>query len=322
MIIVDFEEKHIDEARAVALSNYNEERRLVKELPEISELPDMKLFAENGLGVAAFENGKMAGFLCCFSPWDNAFDTAARGTFSPLHAHGAAVENRVKIYRSMYKAAAEKWVKNHITYHAVSLYAHDEKALQAFFLYGFGVRCSDAIRRTGGFACAAPDNIGNISFRRLSAGEVTSVREMRRMLSDHLGDSPCFMYSSESEFENWLKKAEKRGSAIFTAQVGGAAAPIAFVEVTDSGENFVTDTACMKNICGAFCLPEYRGTGAFAALLDFVLKSLQSEGAELLGVDYESFNPNALGAWEKYFTPYTRSVVRRIDEGVLRKYPL
>ncbi len=320
MIIVDFEKKHIDEARAVALSNYNEERRLVKELPEINDLPDMTMFAENGLGVAAFENGKMTGFLCCFSPWDNAFGTAARGTFSPLHAHGAAAENRVRVYRSMYKAAAEKWVKAHITYHAVSLYAHDEKALQAFFLYGFGVRCSDAIRHTEGVACGAPDNI---SFRRISAGEAPSVREMRRMLSEHLGDSPCFMYSDESEFRSWLENAEKRGSVIYTAQaVATGSSPVAFIEVTDSGENFVTDTACMKNICGAFCLPEYRGTGVFVALLGFVLNSLRNEGAELLGVDYESFNPNALGAWEKYFTPYTRSVVRRIDEGVLRKYPL
>ena len=315
MDIVDFEKKHIEEARAIALANYNEERQSVSMLPEIENIPDLSPFAENGLGVAAFENGKMTGFLCCCDPWDNAFNTAAKGTFSPIHAHGAVLENREKIYRRMYQSAAEKWVKNNITYHAAALYVHDEKALQTFFLYGFGVRCSDAVRSTETIGCPVSDKL---SFCRLSAEEIPSVRELRKLLSEHLGESPCFMYSDEKEFQSWLEMAEKRPSAIYTANINGA--PVSFIEVTTDGENFVTETDNMKNICGAFCLPEYRGKGVFAGLLDYVLDSLRKEGVKLLGVDYESFNPTALCAWEKYFTPYTRSVVRRIDEGVLRKY--
>lgn len=315
MNIVDFEKKHIEEARAISLANYKEERQFVKELPEIADIPDLSLFAENGLGVAAFENGKMMGFLCCFEPWDNAFDTAAKGTFSPIHAHGAVPENSGMIYRRMYQAAAEKWVENQITYHAIALYAHDEKALQTFFLYGFGVRCSDAIRRTESIGCNMSDKL---SFQKLAEEELTSVREMRRMLSEHLGSSPCFMYSDENEFLSWLEMAEKRKSDIYTAQINGA--PVSFIEVRNDGENFITETDGMKNICGAFCLPEYRGKGIFADLLNYTLNSLKSQGVKQLGVDYESFNPTALGTWEKYFTPYTRSVVRRIDEGVLRRY--
>jgi len=34
----------------------------------------------------------------------------------------------------------------------------------------------------------------------------------------------------------------------------------------------------------------------------------------LLGVDFESFNPTASNFWLKYFTEYTHSVVRRIDD--------
>ena len=40
--------------------------------------------------MAALDQGKLAGFLCYFSPWSNAFDTKdSSGTFSPLHANGA-----------------------------------------------------------------------------------------------------------------------------------------------------------------------------------------------------------------------------------------
>ena len=44
---------------------------------------------------------------------------------------------------------------------------------------------------------------------------------------------------------------------------------------------------------------------------------LKKEGFCRLGVDYESFNSTANRFWPKYFEPYTKSVVRRIDECAL-----
>lgn len=37
----------------------------------------------------------------------------------------------------------------------------------------------------------------------------------------------------------------------------------------------------------------------------------------MLGLDFESINPTAYVFWTKYFTPYTHSVVRRIDEKII-----
>ncbi len=74
----------------------------------------------------------------------------------------------------------------------------------------------------------------------------------------------------------------------------------------------------MRNICGAYCLPEYRGKDIYQNLLNYTIRKLQEEGYKLLGVDFESFNPTAYGFRLKYFTAYTKSVVRRIDECALR----
>lgn len=41
-------------------------------------------------------------------------------------------------------------------------------------------------------------------------------------------------------------------------------------------------------------------------------------GKTHLGVDYETVNPTALYFWTKYFTPYTYSYIRRIDERVVK----
>ncbi|GFP76487.1 GNAT family N-acetyltransferase [Clostridium fungisolvens] len=312
MEVFDFDLKHVEEAKLIAISNYNEEREYVKALPGIKTFPDLEHFAKNGLGVVAFDKGKMVGFLCCYEPWENAHNSKAKGTFSPIHAHGAVKENRGRIYQKMYQAAAEKWVKYKITYHSIALYAHDQQAINAMFSYGFGLRCIDAIRPMEGLEIQCNKEI---IFEELSKAEVTKVREMRKLLTEHLGDSPCFMYSTQEGFEAWLARAEGRDTRLLVAMDGEK--PIAFVEISDGGENFATEVSDMCNICGAFCLPEYRGKGIYQSLLNYTILKLKDEGYNLLGVDFESFNPNANAFWTKYFTPYTNSVVRRIDECAL-----
>lgn len=112
MDIINFEKKHVKEATEIALANYEEERRSVAELPQGCDIPDLYGLAENGLGVAAFENKRMIGFICCNAPFDNAFrSTDVRGIFSPMGENASVPENRPKIYASMYQTAAAKWVK-------------------------------------------------------------------------------------------------------------------------------------------------------------------------------------------------------------------
>ena len=313
--IVDFSKNHIEDAVKIALMNYDEEKATVNELPQIDRLPDLECFADNGLGVAMYNNNDMLGFLCCYAPWNNAFNSTAKGTFSPIHAHGAILENRATIYKKLYQAAAEKWVRNGITYHAVGLYAHDDFATSAFFSYGFGLRCIDAIRPMMGINYAVCNE--SVTFDELVKSDVVKIRELRRLLSDHLSRSPCFMYSSPEVFQNWMKRAEARDSGIFIAKQGDKI--IAFMEIKDDGENFATEVKNVQNICGAFCLPEYRGKGIAQSLLNYMISTLRAEGYDSLCVDFESFNPTASGFWLKYFIPYTNSVVRRIDECALHK---
>lgn len=312
MIIIDFEKKHVESAKRIAAANYYEEREYVPILPCIDTLPDLGCFASNGLGVAAFDDDRLIGFLCCYEPWDNAFDSKAKGTFSPIHAHGSIKENRRLIYQKMYQVAAEKWVKNNISYHAIGHYAHDSESLSAFFTYGFGLRCIDAIRLMEEFECQPYDGV---YFEELAKSDISRVREMRQMESEHMGNSPCFMYSSLEDFKSWLARAEERNSRLFVAKAYEKL--IAFVEVKSNAENFVTEVDNICNICGAFCLPEYRGKNIYQNLLNFTIRKLKAEGYKLLGVDFESFNPTAYGFWLKYFTAYTNSVVRRIDECAL-----
>lgn len=313
MIITDFTHKYIEQAQALAKKNYGEEKQIVSSLPEDIDIPDLTYFADNRLGVAAMEGELLLGFFCCYEPWDNAFGTNAKGTFSPLHAHASIEENRELIYRMLYQKSAMKWVEQGITYHSVALYAHDEQAKKALFTYGFGLRCIDAINSMGKIKVHQKTNL---QIRRLEKAEISLIRPLREQLSAHLSESPCFMYSTEQEYQRWLSRAEGRNSVIYVAFEGEKA--IAFIEAMHDGENFVTEISDMMSICGAFCLPNYRGKEIVQNLLNVMIDELKAEGYKRLGVDYESFNPTAYEFWNKYFEQYTNSVTRRIDEGILK----
>jgi ribosomal protein S18 acetylase RimI-like enzyme len=315
MIIQDFEPRHIEEAMGIALSTYNYERKFTQALPEISSIPILKQLSENGLGVAAFEGEKMVGFLCSVEPFENAFrSTDVRGVFSPMGANGAVMENHGKIYAALYQAAAKKWVKAGALSHSICLYDHDEEAKQQLFRYGFGMRCMDAIRPMEPIDCASCDGY---EFFELPKEDFAYVYPLHLALHEHYCSSPFFMNREPATQEEFLTFSEKE--RYFVAKKDGELC--AYMEVSDEGETFIASGGAYRHITGAYCLPEHRGRGAYQNLLNFVINTLKAEGYTILGVDFESINPAGSGFWLKYFNAYTNSVVRRIDERILQRFP-
>ena len=95
MQIVDFAASHIEQTAIIAKQNYEEERRRVPALPPVDVVPNLEQYVENGLGVTAFDGGKIVGFLCAVGPFKNAFrSTDATGVFSPMGFSGAIGENK------------------------------------------------------------------------------------------------------------------------------------------------------------------------------------------------------------------------------------
>ena len=312
--LLDFKETDTVQASRLAQENFEEERGFVPALPKIAALPELAYFAHNGNGCTAFEKRRMVGFLCFYPPIGDAYGTTGvKGTFSPIHAHGAVKENRSRIFSLLYQAVADRLVKDGILSHAVALYTHDAAAKDSFFQNGFGLRCVDAVRA---LTPIEPVKAPQFDFIEIPNEKKGMLIELHNLLITHLGSSPSFMpypLKSEAEFASEKESADIR---YFAALIGGEA--VAYIKIGDSGENFVCEYKEMVNICGACCLPDYRGTGLYHNLLSCVAKELIKEGYTHLGVDFESFNPTARGFWLKHFTAYTGGVVRRIDDKMLR----
>lgn len=312
MQIIDFEAKHIPEAQKLVRKNYKEARQAVPALPEISDFPSLDDFAKNNLGVAAFDGNRFIGFLCWYPPRERAFNSNARGLFSPVHAHGAVKENRGRIYQRLYEAAAQKWVAQGVGYHAIAFYAHEYEAHEAMFMTGFGMRCMDAIRDLSVIPCAGPKHL---VYELAKDSDLLQVQTLHQMLLNHLGESPTFMKFTPAQMAAKVNESMTSGRRHFVAKEGDAV--VAFLELSEEAETFVSDSPNTLNICGAYCLPAYRGQDVFPELINYVMNQIEQEGVERLGVDFESFNLAASGFWLKHFTAYTKSVVRRIDECAL-----
>jgi hypothetical protein len=77
-----------------------------------------------------------------------------------------------------------------------------------------------------------------------------------------------------------------------------------------------------KTLLGISTSPGYTvcpNTGVSQNLLNALIREEKANRKTRLGVDYESINPSGAGFWQKYFTEYTHSVVRRIDEHAKKK---
>jgi len=309
MDIRKFTMDDVAQARALALENYNEERSVNSVLPEITETPKLDYYVENELGVCAYEGEKLVGFLGCYNPWKGGYDTYDDlSIFVPCHAHAAVKENRVRIYQDMFAFAAENWVRKNIVGFGISMYAHDEDGKNAFFEYGFGMRCTDEIRPMAPFRAIQNKEM---MFFELPLPGFPKVRELRKSLNAHLKQSPCFMQGTDEECDAWLQRVEAGDRRTFVAC--DEEKIIAYLDVADEGENFATEIKGFQNLQGAWCDPAYRGRGITDDLLEYVIETLALEGNTILGVDHETYNPTANRFWPKYFSRYTCSLTRHIE---------
>ncbi len=313
MKIINFTKEHCEEAMRLARSDYEREREFVTELPLTASVPELTWFAENSLGVAAFEGDTMVGFLCSYPPIDKIFgSTDVRGQFSPMGAHAAGNENRAGIYEAMYQAAAKKWVLAGAVSHAIGLYAFDQEVLQMFFRNGFGMRCMDAIKRVEQHPIVSQEGF---RYQELEAEERELAYPLDAMLNAHYRKSPFFMNRTLHTKERFLDLCAEENARIFVTLYEGQIC--AYLKITEEGETFLATGKKYRHITGAFCLPEFRGNKIMLNLLNFAETELAKSGIQTLGVDFETINPTAYYFWLKYFKAYTISVVRRIDERIL-----
>ncbi|MFW6287583.1 MAG: N-acetyltransferase family protein [bacterium] len=310
----------IVKAAELVMESYREETMVVPCLPVDDSYTNVfqnriKHLLDCGSGVAAFKGDKLLGFLVGFEI--DEFFGRCKGIYVPVYGHGADKTLRKSLYQRMYKSAAELWVKNGNTNHAITLLAHLEDVINTWFWLGFGLRCIEAMREVkpiNNFDINA-DNTG-IQIRKAEKKDILYLADIQRIHNLYYRNSPLFMPNEDEDPVQYLKDWwSKENRHLWLADDGDK--PLAYMRIQNNGESFVSEHPTVMNITGAYVDESARKSKIATAMLASIQDWLSENNYRLCGVEFESFNILGSSFWTKYFTPYTFSLVRRIDERIL-----
>ena len=278
-----------------------------KEFPPLPVFPEGKLegllqpIAQSGSGVVAERDGGIIGNLLVRGPFAD-FHGGGQGVWAPLGCTHAPTD---AILTSLLTTLGNLGSLRGTRMIAISAWASDVNIANSLVQNGFGVRTADAIARVSDLT--ELQVTADITFEFADHPPLASYQS----LADHLAASPIHMQGFTFTQEQLIERSERKRSRTMLAMLNGK--PVGHIEWCPEGENALTLSPGMANICGAWVKPALRGTGIMRSLVGELARVLASERDSLLGVDYETINPQARRTWQRWFMPYSWGWVRHVD---------
>jgi GNAT superfamily N-acetyltransferase len=309
--ILPLEPKHLTAAAGLFVDSYRELRRHFPALPDALAEPEaimtrLEKRAGAGQAIAALQNGALVGYLAWFEI--DSFRAASRKAgYCPEWAH-AAQAGSPGVIRALYREAARRWLQAGCNTHAISLLAHETRAIETWFWNGFGLSVVDAIRPLEALGVPVP---AGFQFRPADLSDAEDLAKIEAEHWQHYSQPPVLMETHAPDDAAAFRKflSDPCNSAWLAETPRGLAAYLRFESSSFGAASIVQGTGTVA-ITGAFTRPAYRGQGATPALLDAAIHSYRARGFERCSVDFESFNPEAASFWPKYFDPVCLSLIR------------
>ena len=333
MDVVPLSGAHLEAAARIFCDRFRRARESVPALPARHEEPDgaLRLLADlagRAPGVVAVEGGEVRGYLLGL-PIPSFFGNQ-KGVLVPIYGHGAhgahgdhgehgehgaAGPDRARLYRAMYASLAAKWVDAGYLNHAITVYADDSEAREAFFWNCFGLQVVDAIRPLEPIVAGRTDGV---TVRRAVVEDAPALVPLSEGLYRHVASSPIlfplFRLLSAEQWTDWLTKD---GNTVWLAWAGGEAIGYIRLEPPTYDVTYVVHDPKTIAISGAYVRPEWRRRGVAEAILGRAVEWASEAGYERMSVDFEAANQLARGFWLRHFSPVCHSLLRKVDERIL-----
>ncbi len=306
-------EQHIDEAVKIAIGATAREREFIPFLPGNDSRDyfyhTIKHLFSEGNGVAALYQNRLAAFLAGFKV--DEFHGTNPGIYCPIYGHGSIRENRIEIYRSLYQRAATLWLEKGLRTHAITVFTHDQDLVDTFFWQGFGLRCIDAIRKTSNIDVQS----STVRIEESTVEDAEKLANIHTRANQYYRKSPMFMHRKDTDeilkHIDWLTGYRRHEWVAYRNDI-----PVGFLKIAPSEETFFSAYPSVMNIKGLYVIENEREKGVGTVLLNTIQKWFIQNNIPLCGVEFESINTLGSRFWMKYFTPYTYSLVRKIDERI------
>jgi GNAT superfamily N-acetyltransferase len=221
-----------------------------------------------------------------------------------------------RAYRDLYRDLAPSFIEDGARIHAVSLYAQEAEALEAFSLTGFGRIVMDAARPTEelirGLGGTRPP--AGYAARRAGASDAAALAGLDARLAAHIAASPVLMPHPQGRDEGkWREWSDGKDAVAFVA--GAADGKLCGFLKAEAPQFDVSDAVHSDTtlaIDGMFVAPEARAIGVGRCLLAVLAEHARAQGKALVSVDCETTNLEAYAFWSRRFRPVAWSLERRV----------
>lgn len=311
MNILPFEKKYRFQAAALFLSNFKILQQTVPLVP--NSLGTIEVVADQIAewidqynGLAAVEGDQLVGYVLWLTA-DQFRNTDRRGSYTPEWGHAAVRGKKARVYRDLYAYVSSELYEAGCDSHALTYLATDRDVQDFLYWNGFGMTVVDAVRSME----AVPEKKNPFIIRKAGADDIPALVEIEAEHWRHYSQAPVLMEAnSADDAEEFARLLDHPGFSAWMAETSDGKIISYQRFETQSSSVDILQSEQTVNITGAYTLPEFRGLGAAAALLNEGLRFYREQGYQICAVDFESINPHASGFWMRYFEPVCYSAIR------------
>jgi len=218
----------------------------------------------------------------------------------------------------LFQKSSETFIKDCIGNYQITVYAHDREVIESYVFNQFGLLCTDAIKMIHTPFCETLET--SVQFKELTKQEIQynayQLISLWRNLVKHLQSSPTFYLGAEFTDEVYLDHIHHKDTRLFVVKDHDRI--VGIIDCSKEGNHFANRDMETMNIGDLFIEEDYRGKNIAQSLLQFVSDELKKDGYTRLWVEHGTTNPNALRFWDQYFSRYTMTLTRCIDERVVK----
>jgi len=285
--LVPFSDEHLEDASRLLAARHARHRQAESLLPELIDplaAVEQEWRAEGASGVFSAEGYLIAAPM-----------TFAGITWMRVGIAGQAIEGDAEAMRDLYAAAAQRWVEEGHTKHAVFVPSFDTELVDAWFRLSFGASAVLAMRET---APEEPFETG-VKIRRGTPDDFDEAARLELEMSKAMRPSPSFSdvppQTHEEVAAEWQEDGYSDEHELFVAERNGIVGHILLYRRPPDlrvPENSI-------DLAQASTEPAARGTGVGRALTAHVIGWAHDNGYPAMTTDWRMTNLWASRFWPK-----------------------
>ena len=286
--LVPFSDAHLEDSAALLAARHARHREAEPLLPELADplaAVEREWRADGASGVFAPEAYLIA-----------APATVAGITWMRVGIAGQAIEADREAMRDLYAAAAQRWVDEGHTSHAVFVPSCDRELVDAWFRLSFGASAVLAMRET------EPEEPfdGGVAIRPGTPDDFDEAARLELAMGESMRPAPSFsnmpVQTHEEVAAEWREDGDSDEHELFVAERDGRIVGH-FLLYRRPPDLRVPENSI--DLAQASTEPEARGTGVGRALTAHVIRWAHEHGYPLMTTDWRMTNLWASRFWPK-----------------------